>query len=238
MFANKSADYPEGYLNQVTLKSFYAMSGPDNALVYTPGNERIPDNWYTRAVGDPYDIPFFMSDFATLVQQHPELLSFGGNTGTVNSFTGLDIGNLTVRFSSSSSLTFPQNQNLPATHSKKKKQGGLYNAATLLQGNNLACYILLKFDCFYRSIQQVSSTSDNKHKTCCNMRWYANVWKKSPTATGLSAPLLRNPRCLDHRWSFKNQRDARHPHAEVFLLALPDDRSVKLPYQQMLLVSP
>ena len=141
MFANKSADYPEGYLNQVTLKSFYAMSGPDNALVYTPGNERIPDNWYTRAVGDPYDIPFFMSDFATLVQQHPELLSFGGNIGTVNSFTGLDIGNLTVRFSSSSSLTFPQNQNLPATHSKKKKQGGLYNAATLLQGNNLACFL-------------------------------------------------------------------------------------------------
>jgi len=73
------------------------MTGTDqSSLKYSSGAERIPDNWYTRAAGDPYDIPFFMSDFKTLVQQHPELLNFGGNTGTVNSFTGLDIGNLTV----------------------------------------------------------------------------------------------------------------------------------------------
>ena len=37
----------------------------------------------------------------------------GGNTGTVNSFTGIDVGNLT---------------------------GGVYNAQTLLQGNNLLCF--------------------------------------------------------------------------------------------------
>ena len=73
------------------------MTGPDNGLVYTPGNERIPENWYTRAVGDPYSVPFFNSDFANQVHQHPELSAFGGNTGTTNSFTGLDITNLTVR---------------------------------------------------------------------------------------------------------------------------------------------
>lgn len=37
----------------------------------------------------------------------------GGNTGTVNSFTAVDLGNLT---------------------------GGVYNAQTLLQGNNALCF--------------------------------------------------------------------------------------------------
>lgn len=101
MFSNKSAAYPEGFLDRGTLKSFYAMSGPEDGLVYTPGNEHIPENWYTRPVGDPYDIPHFLSDYKTQLQEHPELLAFGGNTGTVNSFTGLDVTNLTVSFPSS-----------------------------------------------------------------------------------------------------------------------------------------
>ena len=97
MFANNSAANPEGFLDRNTLKSFYAMTGSDETgLTYAPGQERIPGNWYTRPKSNPYDIPFFFSDFKTLVQEHPELLAFGGNTGTVNSFTGLDIGNLTV----------------------------------------------------------------------------------------------------------------------------------------------
>lgn len=40
--------------------------------------------------------------------------SIGGNTGKVNSFTGVDLGNMT---------------------------GGVYNAGTLLQGNNLLCFV-------------------------------------------------------------------------------------------------
>ena len=44
---------------------------------------------------------------------HPEFTSVGGNTGTTNSFTGLDPGDLT---------------------------GGVYNAQTLLQGHNAYCY--------------------------------------------------------------------------------------------------
>lgn len=40
-------------------------------------------------------------------------MEFGGNTGTVNSFTGLNVGDLT---------------------------GGVYNAQTLLKGNNAACF--------------------------------------------------------------------------------------------------
>ena len=97
MFGNKSAEYPEGFLDRNTLKSFYAMTGTDGNLVYTPGNERIPDNWYTRALNDPYDVPVVDQDLAMIFQQHPELLAFGGNTGTVNSFVGLNLANLTVR---------------------------------------------------------------------------------------------------------------------------------------------
>jgi len=97
MFSNKFAAYPEAFLDLGALKSFYSMTGVDqSSLKYTPGAERIPNNWYTRATSDPYDVPFLISDVKTLAQQHPELLTFGGNTGSVNSFTGLDVGNLTV----------------------------------------------------------------------------------------------------------------------------------------------
>lgn len=44
---------------------------------------------------------------------HPEFLSVGGNTGTVNSFAGVDISNLT---------------------------GGVYELSTLAEGNNALCF--------------------------------------------------------------------------------------------------
>lgn len=96
MFANKSVVYPDGFLDQNTLKSFYAISGPDDSLIYTPGYERIPENWYTYPTGKVYNVPALLLDLGTIMQKHPELLAFGGNTGTVNSFAGLDITNLTV----------------------------------------------------------------------------------------------------------------------------------------------
>lgn len=45
--------------------------------------------------------------------EYPEFLSVGGNTGKVDSFTGLDLNDVT---------------------------GGLVNAGTLTQGNNLLCF--------------------------------------------------------------------------------------------------
>jgi hypothetical protein len=53
-------------------------------------------------------------DLIDWVTKYPELGSIGGNTGTVNSFTGVDLSDLT---------------------------GGLLNAATLLEGNNLLCLV-------------------------------------------------------------------------------------------------
>ena len=54
-----------------------------------------------------------MLDLVYEAQVYPQFLSVGGNTGKPNTFTGVDITNLT---------------------------GGVYNAATLLQGNNLFCF--------------------------------------------------------------------------------------------------
>lgn len=111
--SNKSAEYPEGRLNGEVLKSFYGVTGDDGNFVYTPGTERIPDNWYTRNALDQYTIPFLSLDSNTMLLQHLEFGSVGGNTGTPNSFVGIDPGDLT---------------------------SGVFNADTLTQGNNLMCY--------------------------------------------------------------------------------------------------
>lgn len=46
---------------------------------------------------------------------YPGIVRFGGNTGTVNSFAGVDLTDLT---------------------------GGVFNLATLTEGNNGACFLL------------------------------------------------------------------------------------------------
>jgi hypothetical protein len=111
--ANKSSEYPSGRLDGEVLKSFYGVTGEDGKFVYNRGHERIPDNWYTRNAADLYTIPYLNLDTLQQASEHPEFLSIGGNTGTVDSFTGVDPSMLT---------------------------GGIFNAATLLQGNNLLCY--------------------------------------------------------------------------------------------------
>lgn len=111
--ANKSEEYPEGYLNGEVLKSFYSVTGEPGSFVYTPGYERIPDNWYTRNVADPYSIPYFAVDLNEAAMEYPQFLDIGGNLGEVDTFTGIDITNLT---------------------------GGIYNLETLTEGNNLACF--------------------------------------------------------------------------------------------------
>ncbi|KAF2086379.1 Cloroperoxidase [Saccharata proteae CBS 121410] len=116
MMANHSAEFPEGYLNKEIMKSFFSLGGSDDAVTYTIGHERIPDNWYKRAIGDEYTIPGFLADVLEYAERDPRLLDVGGNTGTVNSFTPVDIGSLTKG-------VFPDGTNL-------------------LEGNNLECFSL------------------------------------------------------------------------------------------------
>lgn len=86
---------------------------PNGTLSYTPGHEQIPADWHPRAT--PFTIvDFNMAEVGLLLKQ-PELLSIGGNTGTVDSFAGIDPGDLT---------------------------GGVFNTAKLLEGNNLLCFAL------------------------------------------------------------------------------------------------
>jgi hypothetical protein len=111
---NKSAEHPEGVLNQEVLKSFFSITGESGSFTWTEGYERIPDNWYKRAIGDEYTIPFFLTDVIAAALEYPQFLDICGNTGEPNTFTGVNIDDLT---------------------------GGVFDASTLLQGNNLQCFV-------------------------------------------------------------------------------------------------
>lgn len=111
--ANHSEAMPEGQLTKSILKTWFSITGDYPNFTYTPGYERIPDNWYRRAFGDEYTIPFFLEDVVGMAVENPQFLDVGGNTGKNNSFAGLDIGDLT---------------------------NGTYNSAALLDPDTLACF--------------------------------------------------------------------------------------------------
>ncbi|KAF2639232.1 hypothetical protein P280DRAFT_454391 [Massarina eburnea CBS 473.64] len=113
-FSNHSQESPNGYLNKATLKSFFGVTGNDNNLVYKFGTERIPLNWYRRHPDRAYGVANLAADLAIIGAKYPEVFSFGGNTGQPNTFTGVDVSDLT---------------------------DGVFNAKTLFQGNNLACFL-------------------------------------------------------------------------------------------------
>ncbi|POR39495.1 hypothetical protein TPAR_00289 [Tolypocladium paradoxum] len=111
--ANNSAEYPEGYLDGDVLKSVFSITGEPGSFVYSEGHERIPENWYKRAIGNEYTIPFFSLDLCEAAVKHPEFLAVGGNTGKVNTFTGVNVIELT---------------------------NGVFDVKTLLEGNNAICF--------------------------------------------------------------------------------------------------
>lgn len=118
MFSNFSLDHPSGYLDKKTLMAFFAVyENPTTGdLTHRRGNERIPDNWYRRPNGlaAEYGTLAFSKDLVALATKNPSVLKIGGNTGSVNSFVGVDIGNLT---------------------------GGVYNVGNLLNPGTLLCFL-------------------------------------------------------------------------------------------------
>lgn len=95
-------------------KSFWGVvDGEDGQLEYKRGHEKIPANWYKTPVD--YGLVQLNVDLASWIGRYPELASIGGNTGTVDSFTVLNISDLT---------------------------GGVLNAPKLLENNNLLCFVL------------------------------------------------------------------------------------------------
>ncbi|SMQ51784.1 unnamed protein product [Zymoseptoria tritici ST99CH_3D7] len=111
--ANHSAENPIGELNYDVLKSWFGIEGENGSYVAKQGQERIPENWYRRSLTAPYETHYFLGDVVAAAALHPKFLSIGGNTGTTNSFSGVDVTNLT---------------------------GGVFNSASLLSGNNLGCF--------------------------------------------------------------------------------------------------
>ncbi|KAF7162398.1 hypothetical protein CNMCM6106_009372 [Aspergillus hiratsukae] len=118
LFRNHSTEVPEGVLTKEIVRNFFAIYGEEGNLTYREGWERIPENWYKTPVD--WGLPQLNLDLVNWILQYPELGSIGGNTGTVNSFTGVDMSDLT---------------------------GGVLNLTTLLEGNNLLClaFEVLKF---------------------------------------------------------------------------------------------
>lgn len=111
--ANHTAEAPAGELSYDVIKSWFGITGDNGNYVANQGQERIPDNWYRRAFEYPYEVTYFLADVVNAAGLHPKFLNIGGNTGTTSSFTGVSVSNLT---------------------------GGVFNGASLLQGNNLGCF--------------------------------------------------------------------------------------------------
>jgi len=113
---NKSEAHPRGHLNGNVLMSFFSITKDKNGeLVHTPGYERIPYNWYKRALTDPYTQTSLTADTIVAATNYHKFASVGGNLGKVNTFTGVAPTNIS---------------------------GGVYNSKNLLEGNNLACFAM------------------------------------------------------------------------------------------------
>ncbi|KAI9727418.1 MAG: hypothetical protein M1834_008424 [Cirrosporium novae-zelandiae] len=112
---NHSTEHPEGVLTKDCVKSFFAIYGEEGNFEYREGWEKIPDNWYRAPKGSEYGLLNFNLDIIDWVAKEPILANIGGNVGSVDSFMGVNIANLT---------------------------GGVYDATMLLEGNNLLCFVL------------------------------------------------------------------------------------------------
>lgn len=113
LFANYTTGSLDGYLGGEALKSWEGVTGEPGSFKFTYGSERIPENWYRRPLSSPYGVLEFTADALWTIQQVPDLAAFGGNTGTVNSFVGLNVTDIT---------------------------SGVLSAGDLLKGNNALCF--------------------------------------------------------------------------------------------------
>ncbi|KAJ5760956.1 hypothetical protein N7520_008112 [Penicillium odoratum] len=112
--SNFSAEEPTGYLDGFTFKQFFGVSGSPGSFVWNKGQEIIPNNWYRRPSTAPYSLDDVVLDVGIGYLAYPDTLKIGGNTGSVNSFTGVEVSDLT---------------------------GGVLDAGNLFEGDNFACFV-------------------------------------------------------------------------------------------------
>lgn len=110
LLANHSAEYPRGFLTPEVFESFFSYTRDANGdLAYTYGHERIPDNWYRRADDDAWTLTDILVSTAQNCLAYPSNCAIGGNTGTVNSFSGVDLGDISGGLvTSAEDLTDPE----------------------------------------------------------------------------------------------------------------------------------
>lgn len=99
LLANHSAEEPRGFLTQDVFMDFFSYKRDSSGeLVYKYGYERIPDNWYKRHPLDPWTLADIGISTAQQCAAYPSNCKVGGNTGTVNSFSGVNAGDITGGF--------------------------------------------------------------------------------------------------------------------------------------------
>lgn len=99
LMANHSAENPRGLLTPSVLESFFSYTRDTHgALHYKYGYERIPDNWYKRAADDAWTMTDIVVAIGQQCQAFPSTCKVGGNTNGVNTFTGVDLGDISGGF--------------------------------------------------------------------------------------------------------------------------------------------
>lgn len=76
--ANHSEENPYGLLSYDNIATWFAMSGETGSYTANQGMERIPMNWYRRALEYPYDNEYFFGDMLNAAALHPKFLDIGG----------------------------------------------------------------------------------------------------------------------------------------------------------------
>ncbi|KAG5981515.1 hypothetical protein E4U55_002870 [Claviceps digitariae] len=95
LMSNHSAEHPRGFLEHSVLDDFFSYKlQPNGSRTYSYGKERIPENWYRRSHKDPWTVVDIGLGIASQCLAHPSTCQLGGNTGTVNSFQGINLGDI------------------------------------------------------------------------------------------------------------------------------------------------
>lgn len=76
--ANHSAENPIGLLSHENIATWFGVSGSSGQYTVKQGYERIPDNWYRRAIEYPYSLPYFQVDLLNAALLYPKFLDIGG----------------------------------------------------------------------------------------------------------------------------------------------------------------
>ncbi|KAG5941071.1 hypothetical protein E4U59_001950 [Claviceps monticola] len=93
--ANHSAEQPRGFLKHHALDEFFSYKvQPDGSRKYSYGKERIPENWYRRSHKNPWTLVDLISGVASQCLAYLSTCQIGGNTDTVSSFQGIDLGDV------------------------------------------------------------------------------------------------------------------------------------------------